>query len=93
MDSYNSFYLFVGPICESQAPPDPCEDEPCENGGKCRVDKDGQFVCECTAGYSGPLCQEYDPCVSTPCNNGGMIFCLMRIWCLCRCIPNSENTL
>ncbi len=37
---------------------DPCEPNPCQNGGRCIPADDGSFQCECPEGYSGPLCEQ-----------------------------------
>lgn len=36
-------------------PPNPCDPNPCENGGLCLQDEDYP-VCECINGYSGKTC-------------------------------------
>ncbi|XP_063682518.1 neurogenic locus notch homolog protein 1-like [Bolinopsis microptera] len=66
---------FAGSNCEEII--DPCDDNPCENGGRCTTLEDGiSFKCDCTGtvepGYHGDTCQiEFDPCDDTPCENGG----------------------
>ena len=32
--------------------PDPCLDQPCKNGGRCRSLGGGQFKCHCLSGYT-----------------------------------------
>ncbi|GFY77787.1 neurogenic locus notch 1 [Trichonephila inaurata madagascariensis] len=49
--------------------PDPCSENPCKNGGTCRVEKD-TFQCDCPTSYSGMTCEK-DPCSESPCLNGG----------------------
>ncbi|KAF3848673.1 hypothetical protein F7725_015170 [Dissostichus mawsoni] len=44
---------FTGSRCESEI--DECVSNPCRNGGSC-LDRFNMFVCECPAGYSGPIC-------------------------------------
>ena len=34
---------------------DDCAVKPCQNGGNCR-DAVNDFICNCTAGYSGKIC-------------------------------------
>ena len=43
----------------------------CQNGVTCVV-SDGSFLCNCTAGYEGPLCEtDIDECTANnPCQNG-----------------------
>ena len=47
-------YFFV-----SCTPTDPCEPNPCQNGGTC-TDNGGVADCECALGYSGPSCEDVD---------------------------------
>lgn len=47
-----------------------CAGDPCLNGGVCE-DTGPTFICECTPGYTGPLCgSEFDPCEEVPCAEG-----------------------
>ncbi|XP_028042901.1 cubilin homolog [Bombyx mandarina] len=48
---------FSGAHCE--VPSNLCANNPCLNGGVCRLDDQNPrgFRCECTAQYSGPICQ------------------------------------
>ncbi|XP_060083399.1 neurogenic locus Notch protein-like [Ylistrum balloti] len=46
-----------------------CSLSPCKNGGSCRQNGHG-FICECSIGYKGEICDEIDPCSSQPCLNG-----------------------
>lgn len=51
-----------------------CQGVTCENKGTCVSDTTG-YHCQCTPGYTGPLCETFmDPCNSNPCENGG--YCL-----------------
>lgn len=49
------FKGYGGAHCET--PTDGCAVNPCQNGGSCRPDSINGFRCECTAQYSGTLCQ------------------------------------
>ncbi|XP_053622099.1 cubilin homolog [Plodia interpunctella] len=55
---------FSGAHCDVQA--ESCAINPCKNGGVCRPDDTMAlgFRCECTAQYSGTLCQERSHCGS-----------------------------
>ncbi len=46
--------FFSGTVCEIDI--DECENNMCRNGAAC-VDGQGEYFCECRAGYEGPLCQ------------------------------------
>ncbi|XP_068762183.1 ZP domain-containing protein-like [Montipora capricornis] len=52
--------------------PDPCDSDPCQNGGTCTNLGDNNFECECAPGFGGDICEEeLDPCANNPCKNGG----------------------
>ena len=36
----------------------PCEPNPCQNGGECSVDAEGKFSCACAEGFEGRRCQK-----------------------------------
>jgi hypothetical protein len=36
-------------------PPDPCINNPCKNGGRCKA-QGAHFICECPKNYEGLLC-------------------------------------
>ncbi|XP_069022251.1 LOW QUALITY PROTEIN: protein crumbs homolog 1-like [Embiotoca jacksoni] len=48
---------------------DTCKDEPCFNAGRCRVTWN-EFRCDCSANYSGRLCETRLWCVDAPCLDG-----------------------
>ncbi|KAJ8041019.1 Hyalin [Holothuria leucospilota] len=43
------------------APVDPCENNPCLNGGSCFATDGTEFTCFCNQGYTGPTCTEGVP--------------------------------
>ena len=50
---------------------DPCEPDPCQNGGTCLA-QDDSYLCSCQAGYQGDHCEtDIDECEPDPCQNGG----------------------
>lgn len=51
---------------------DPCDPNPCQNGGSCTAGATGA-ECSCPAGYEGDHCQtNIDDCTPNPCANGGV---------------------
>ncbi|CAP35870.2 Protein CBG18408 [Caenorhabditis briggsae] len=50
-----------------------CQDNPCENGGRCSVQK-GKIRCQCGAGYTGQNCTEIDKCIENECENNSTCF-------------------
>ncbi|XP_006813789.1 uncharacterized protein LOC102801071 [Saccoglossus kowalevskii] len=54
--------------------PEPCDGEPCENGGICKrndVVGEPRIKCECSEGYTGYYCEdEINECASNPCVDG-----------------------
>ncbi|XP_041030622.1 aggrecan core protein-like [Carcharodon carcharias] len=66
--------------------PGPCKDNIC-GSGTC-VLRDGSFVCECPAGFTGERCEiDIDECHSSPCLNGAT--CIDGIDSFkCLCLPS-----
>ncbi|XP_071853924.1 uncharacterized protein [Apostichopus japonicus] len=53
---------------------DPCDLQPCLNGGTCRSGLFSLYACVCPPGYVGETCNirvQIDPCRPSPCLNGG----------------------
>jgi Notch-like protein len=46
----------------------------CLNAGKCHAIDNISFECECSAKYTGKLCEFLNACVSSPCQNEGTCF-------------------
>jgi hypothetical protein len=59
---------FTGDDCE-EAVVDPCDPNPCLNGGTCSADANGNTACDCTPEWTGDTCgDKKNPCDT---NNGG----------------------
>ncbi|XP_051926761.1 protocadherin Fat 2 isoform X1 [Hippocampus zosterae] len=49
----------------------PCDHNPCQNGGVCHEETNGELHCRCTDLFYGSRCeQKNNPCVSEPCTHG-----------------------
>lgn len=60
---------FEGEKCQYSTN-DNCSPNPCLNGGKC-INGKNWFLCECTAGFTGPECRiNINECSSNPCTLG-----------------------
>lgn len=85
---------YAGAQCQF---PNPCSPSPCRNGGMCRPRTQGndvEFTCDCTLGFSGPLCLTpvNHACMSSPCRNGGSCSLLTLSTYSCRCPPGWTGT-
>ena len=62
---------------------DECASTPCMRAGLCQDVLLG-FVCNCTAGYTGDVCEiDIDECASNPCNNGACTDEVAQYLCIC----------
>lgn len=63
----------VGAYCDMEkAVVVECSVNPCQHGGTCDYQGEGQYTCRCLPGYSGNQCEfDIDECASSPCLNGG----------------------
>ncbi|XP_053180130.1 protocadherin Fat 2 [Scomber japonicus] len=49
----------------------PCDNNPCQNGGACEEDANGELRCRCAGLFHGSRCELLDnPCSSQPCSHG-----------------------
>uniref|UniRef100_A0A1I7W3I0 EGF-like domain-containing protein n=1 Tax=Loa loa TaxID=7209 RepID=A0A1I7W3I0_LOALO len=75
---------------------DKCIENPCENGGRCRLDNSAKlgFACFCKEGWIGPLCQTKDYCIGHSCVSGKCVNLKDSYQCICwtdyagKCDPN-----
>ncbi|XP_015768378.1 PREDICTED: rhamnose-binding lectin-like [Acropora digitifera] len=49
--------------------PDPCDSDPCQNGGTCTNLGDNNFECECAPGFGGDICEEENVTSVTICEH------------------------
>ncbi|CAB3373706.1 Hypothetical predicted protein [Cloeon dipterum] len=74
----------TGPFCEILRD---CSSEPCHNGATCQETANG-FECFCTAGFSGPFCDNAEnACLSAPCLNEGTCDSSSASPYKCHCLP------
>merc|ERR1711962_1906774 len=69
---------------------DPCNPNPCQNNGTCSA-VDGNYKCECTAGFTGEKCDMNDPCKLNPCRNGGTCTAKDAGTYTCECMDGFEG--
>ena len=70
----------------SQVTLSPCASGPCQHGSTC-IPLANSFMCVCSPGYSGFMCQtQIDNCANRPCLNGGT--CVNGVGSYtCQCTP------
>lgn len=73
---------------------DPCAENPCFNGGTCRVDdtQPGDFICACSTGYFGRTCND-EMCEKSYCSNHGecIVKDLRSLQCICDTFYSGSN--
>lgn len=84
----------IGPEgCRRLAPTqDPCQNNPCQNGGTCQVSTIGNYTCLCPSNFTGAICESrVNLCASNPCQNGGT--CIMgQNSYICTCTTSFKGT-
>jgi hypothetical protein len=80
---------FTGQYCQTQVQTNPCLSNPCQNGGSCINQYNGQCTCQCPQCYSGQYCQVYNPCCNVHCQNGGTP---LNTNGMCQCVCPSGYT-
>ncbi|MDI1480152.1 hypothetical protein [Polyangium sp. y55x31] len=62
---------------------DPCDADPCQNGGSCAANSTG-YTCACPAGFTGTNCQiNIDECENNPCLHGSCTDGVNSYTCAC----------
>jgi len=62
-----------------------CNPNPCLNGGICTEQLDS-FICNCSLGFTGSICERRRWCIPDPCQNGGT--CVEQAYdYTCECAP------
>ena len=83
----------------NQPPANPCDPNPCQNNGNCKVDAEGQVECYCVDPFSGEFCETCNPtCEAGVCGMddgcGGICGCPEGASCMddgsC-CMPSCEG--
>ncbi|CAM4786881.1 unnamed protein product [Rotaria magnacalcarata] len=63
---------------------DPCNLNPCENGGRCIRKGEMSYECKCVGPWRGMYCGISDACYRAPCQNEGMCINVYDgYWCKC----------
>uniref|UniRef100_A0A0M3HND7 Protein slit n=1 Tax=Ascaris lumbricoides TaxID=6252 RepID=A0A0M3HND7_ASCLU len=71
---------------------DPCIDNPCRNGAKCKRTHGRSFLCECVAGFHGRLCEDHiDACYGHPCLNNASCKVIQDGRFTCHCSKGFEG--
>uniref|UniRef100_A0A6Q2YIM6 FAT atypical cadherin 2 n=1 Tax=Esox lucius TaxID=8010 RepID=A0A6Q2YIM6_ESOLU len=66
--------------CASRMDVEQCASNPCQNGGTCEVESNGEFRCGCSESFHGSYCElSNNPCSSEPCAEGE------------QCVPSTQG--
>ncbi|XP_043919018.1 agrin isoform X3 [Protopterus annectens] len=70
----------------------PCQPNPCRNGGICHFKEAEMFSCKCVNGFSGPTCaDEHNPCDPSPCHSSATCLVLPEGGYKCECPMGREG--
>ncbi|XP_030588612.1 agrin isoform X2 [Archocentrus centrarchus] len=70
----------------------PCQPNPCKNGGACQVKEAEMFHCKCTKGFWGPTCADiHDPCNPSRCHPSSQCQALPEGGYKCECPMGREG--
>ncbi|KAM9856407.1 agrin [Aulostomus maculatus] len=70
----------------------PCQPNPCKNGGACQVKEAEMFHCKCSKGFWGPTCADvHDPCEPNRCHPSSLCQALPEGGYKCECPMGREG--
>uniref|UniRef100_A0A4W6CBM3 Agrin n=1 Tax=Lates calcarifer TaxID=8187 RepID=A0A4W6CBM3_LATCA len=70
----------------------PCQPNPCKNGGACQVKEAEMFHCKCSKGFWGPTCADvHDPCEPNRCHPSSQCQALPEGGYKCECPMGREG--
>uniref|UniRef100_A0A3Q3M346 Agrin n=1 Tax=Mastacembelus armatus TaxID=205130 RepID=A0A3Q3M346_9TELE len=70
----------------------PCQPNPCRNGGACQVKEAEMFHCKCSKGFWGPTCADiHDPCEPNRCHPSSQCQVLPEGGYKCECPMGREG--
>ena len=63
---------------------DPCQPNPCTNGGTCNAQNTTSYTCTCPPDFTDTNCEtQIDDCVGVECGNGTCVDGIKSFECMC----------